>query len=101
MEYDSQNKCFPLGDGKSIAAVFELGDVPSEARPDEYLIQLQEGLQGVFQDVFPPYFDDESPWIIQFFLVAVAAADIPKDSTDRVPTNFPSINSREVVTKFS
>ncbi|MCK4870628.1 MAG: conjugative transfer ATPase, partial [Gammaproteobacteria bacterium] len=33
-----------------------------------YLQQLQEGLQGMFQDVFTPYFDDEAPWIVQFYL---------------------------------
>lgn len=68
MEYDPQNKCFLLDDGKSVGAVFELADVASEARPDSFLEQLQKGLQGLFQDVFPQYFDNESPWIIQFFV---------------------------------
>lgn len=68
MDYDPENQCFLLDDGRSVAAIFELGDVPSEARPDAYLAQLQIGLQGVFQDVFPAYFDNESPWIVQFYL---------------------------------
>lgn len=68
MDYDLESQCFLLDDGRSVAAIFELGDVPSEARPETYLAQLQVGLQGVFQDVFPPYFDNESPWIVQFYL---------------------------------
>jgi conjugative transfer ATPase len=68
MEYDPASQCFLLDDGRSVAAVFELGDVASEAKPDTYLEQLRIGLQGVFQDVFPAYFDNESPWIVQFFV---------------------------------
>jgi hypothetical protein len=68
MEYDAKSQCFLLDDGKSVAAVFELTDVPSEVRSDAYLLQLQQGLQGIFQDVFPAYHDDESPWILQFYV---------------------------------
>ncbi len=68
MEYDSKNKCFLLDDGRSVGTVFELLDVPSEARPELYLLQLQKGFQSIFQDVFPAYFDEESPWIVQFYL---------------------------------
>jgi hypothetical protein len=68
MEYDPERQCFLLDDGVSVGAVFELADVPSEGRSEDYLNQLQQGLQGVFQDVFPAYFDDESPWIVQFFV---------------------------------
>lgn len=67
MEYDKQTKCFCLDDGISVVAIFELGDVASEARPENYLNQLQRGFQSIFQDVFPLYFDEESPWIIQFY----------------------------------
>ena len=67
-DYDSESQCFLLQDGKSVAAAFELSDVPSEARPDEYLAQLRNGLQGIFQDVFTAYYDDESPWIVQFYV---------------------------------
>jgi conjugative transfer ATPase len=68
VEYCSSTKTFPLADGRSFAAVFELGDVASEARSDSYLTQLQQGFQGIFQDVFPLYFNDESPWIVQFYI---------------------------------
>jgi len=68
MEYDPKGQCFLLEDGRSVAAVFELSDAPTEARSEEYVSQLQKGLQGVFQDVFPSYFDNESPWIVQFYV---------------------------------
>lgn len=67
-EYDAATQSFPLADGKGVAAVFELLDVSSEARSKEYLQQLETGLQGLFQDVFSMYFDDECPWILQFYL---------------------------------
>ena len=68
VDYCPSTKSFPLADGRSFAAVFELGDVASEARSDSYLTQLQQGFQGIFQDVFPLYFNDESPWIVQFYI---------------------------------
>ena len=68
MEYDAASGAFLLDDGRSLAAVLECQDVASEARPERYLAQLQRALQGVFQDVFPMYFDNESPWVVQFYL---------------------------------
>ncbi|HEX4045124.1 MAG TPA: conjugative transfer ATPase [Gammaproteobacteria bacterium] len=67
-EYDGQHQCFPLDDGRSVAALFELMDVPTEARPEIYLSELQKRLQSIFQDTFPQYFNHESPWILQFYL---------------------------------
>lgn len=67
-EYDPESQCFLLQDGRSVAVAFELGDVPSEARSENYLEQLRCGLQGVFQDVFTCYYDDEGPWIVQFYV---------------------------------
>jgi conjugative transfer ATPase len=68
MEYSTQKKYFLLDDGKSVAAIFEINDVASEGRSENYLSQLHKGLQGLFQDVFPQYFDNESPWIVQIFV---------------------------------
>lgn len=68
MEYSDTEQCFLLDDGESVAGILRCDDVASEGRPMHLLQQLQMGLQGVFQDVFPMYFDQESPWVIQFFL---------------------------------
>lgn len=67
MEFDNQNQCVLLQD-LTVGAVFELMPVASEAKPDSYLQQLRDGLQGIFQDTFPAYRDDESPWILQFYV---------------------------------
>lgn len=67
VEFDEESQSVLLHD-KSVGAVFELSLVSSEAKPDSYLQQLRDGLQGIFQDTFPPYRDEESPWILQFYV---------------------------------
>ncbi len=66
VEFDDENQTVLLQD-KSVGAIFELSLVASEAKPDDYLDQLRDGLQGLFQDTFVQYRDDESPWIMQFY----------------------------------
>lgn len=51
VEYDQVNQCFLLND-QTVAAVFELSDLPSEARPQHYFQQLRDGLQGIFQLIY-------------------------------------------------
>jgi conjugative transfer ATPase len=68
MDYDPTTGCFHLDDGRSVAAVFELTDVATDTKSEDRLTQLESGLQSVLQDVFPLYFDEESPWIVQFYL---------------------------------
>jgi conjugative transfer ATPase len=67
VEFDDENQSILLQD-TSLGAVFELSLVASEAKPDDYLKKLREGLQGIFQDAFPKYRDEESPWILQFYV---------------------------------
>ncbi|MBX9706105.1 MAG: conjugative transfer ATPase [Gammaproteobacteria bacterium] len=67
VEFDDESKSVLLQD-TTVGAAFDLTLVPSEAKSDDYLAQLRDGFQGVFQDTFPQYRDDESPWIVQFYL---------------------------------
>ncbi len=67
VEFDDESQSVLLQD-RSVGAVFELSLVSSEAKPDTYLEQLRDGLQGIFQDTFPQYRDEESPWILQFYV---------------------------------
>ncbi len=67
LEFDDENQCVVSHD-QSVGAVFELSLVASEAKPDNYLQQLRDGLQGIFQDTFPQYRDEEMPWILQFYV---------------------------------
>jgi conjugative transfer ATPase len=68
MDYDSETGCFWLEDGRSVAVVFELEDVATDTQSEVALKQVESGLQTILQDAFPLYFDEESPWIIQFYL---------------------------------
>ena len=67
VEFDEHSKSVLLHD-QSVGAVFELTSVSSEAKPEAYLNQLRDGLQGLFQDTFPQYSDSQSPWIVHNFM---------------------------------
>src|SRR3990167_1773792 len=67
VEFDEKTQSVLLQD-TTVGAVFELSLVPSEAKSEDYLAQLRDGLQGIFQDTFPQYGDEESPWILQFYV---------------------------------
>lgn len=66
MEYDAQTQCFLLQDALSVAAMFEIEDVACEASSEEYLLELRDRFQGLFQNTFPQ--ESEGPWHLQFFL---------------------------------
>ncbi len=67
VEFDDESRTVLLQD-RTVGAVFELSLVSCEAKPETYLEQLRDGLQGIFQDTFPQYRDEESPWILQFYV---------------------------------
>lgn len=67
VEFDEENGCI-VSYNQTIGAAFELSLVASEAKPDIYLQQLRDGLQGIFQDTFPQYRDEEMPWVLQFYV---------------------------------
>ncbi|MBX9706281.1 MAG: conjugative transfer ATPase [Gammaproteobacteria bacterium] len=67
VEFDDETQTVVL-QNTTVGAAFELSLVSTEAKSDDYLAQLRDGFQGIFQDTFPQYRDEESPWIIQFYL---------------------------------
>lgn len=67
VEFDEDSKSVLLHD-TTVGAIFELTLAATEAKPETYLEQLRDGLQGIFQDTFPQYQDDQSPWILQFYI---------------------------------
>lgn len=73
MEYDKKSKCFLLQDGMSVAAFFEIEDVACEATPEEYLLELRERFQELFQNTIPQ--ETENPWHLQFFLTDETSLD--------------------------
>lgn len=67
VEFDDETQSVLLQD-TTVGGAFELNLVPSEAKTASYLTRLRDGLQGIFQDTFPHYRDNESPWIVQFYV---------------------------------
>ena len=66
MEFDGENQCFLLQDGCSVAAMFQIEDIPCEASPELYLLEIRERFQGIFKNTIPQ--EKECPWHLQFFL---------------------------------
>ncbi|PIQ43251.1 MAG: conjugative transfer ATPase [Gammaproteobacteria bacterium CG11_big_fil_rev_8_21_14_0_20_46_22] len=67
VEFDDSTDTVLLQD-TTVGAAFDISLVASEAKPERFLMQLRDGLQGIFQDTFPQYRDEESPWILQFYV---------------------------------
>ncbi len=65
MEYDPETKTFLLNDRKSLAIMFDCGDVPSDSKPEEYLERMRDQFQMLIQESIPQ--EDESPWILQIY----------------------------------
>lgn len=56
-----------LADGRSVGALFELIPVACEARPPEFLRELQDQIRLALAHALP---EDEPPWVLQVFLQA-------------------------------
>lgn len=67
VEFDNATNTVLLQD-TTVGAAFDITLVASEAKPERFLMQLRDGLQGIFQDTFPQYRDEESPWVLQFYV---------------------------------
>lgn len=65
-EYDAENKVFLLEDGKGVGALFEIEQVGVEAKPESYIIEVQEKLQSTITETIPE--DGVAPWTLQFFV---------------------------------
>ena len=63
IDYDDTEGTFILADGLGLGALFELRAVGCEARPEAWLADLRDKLQGVLCAI--P--EADPPWIVQFF----------------------------------
>lgn len=64
VDYDGETGVFILADGRGLGAMFELQAVGCEARPDAWLEELRDKIQGVLCAI--P--EADPPWIVQFFV---------------------------------
>lgn len=66
VDFDEENKVFPLNDGVSVAAAFELRQVNVEGKSSEFIQKVHKGLMRALGSV--PEIHEGSPWIVQFYL---------------------------------
>ncbi|MCG5495567.1 conjugative transfer ATPase [Ectothiorhodospira variabilis] len=64
--YDPETQVFLLEDWRSVAALFELTPVPTEAATEATLEALSENLQNVVAEAIPE--EDGAPWVLQLFV---------------------------------
>ncbi|MCG5526612.1 conjugal transfer protein TraC, partial [Ectothiorhodospira haloalkaliphila] len=64
--YDPETQAFLLEDWRSVAALFELTPVPTEAATEATLDALSENLQNVVAEAIPE--EDGAPWVLQLFV---------------------------------
>jgi conjugative transfer ATPase len=63
--YDPKTQVFLLEDWRSVAALFELDPIPTEAATEASLEALSETIRNVIAEAIPE--DDGSPWVLQLF----------------------------------
>jgi len=65
LEYSAKTQSFLLDDGFSVGALFKINTVGSEARTEQFLIDLRDKLQTVLTSLPEEL---ESPWVFQLYL---------------------------------
>jgi conjugative transfer ATPase len=64
LDYDSATRVFLLADGRGLGALFELRPAGCEARPEAWLADFRDKLQGVLCSL--P--EADPPWVLQLFV---------------------------------
>jgi conjugative transfer ATPase len=65
VDFDDDSQVFTLSDGVSAGAMFEIIGVPTDARPDSYLREVQENIQTCINHAIPQL---DNPFIVQCFV---------------------------------
>ena len=63
--YDPKTQVFLLEEWRSVAALFELDPIPTEAATEAALEELSDTIRNVIAEAIPE--DDGSPWVLQLF----------------------------------
>ena len=64
MDFDYVNQTFTLEDG-SPGVMFEVSMLPTEARPPDYLSEIEDGIRSALNFSIP---ECDTPWILQFYV---------------------------------
>ncbi len=85
VEYNPKQKSFLLEDGVSVAALFELSVVSTEARSPDYLRTLRDAVQTVLTDAIP---EEDAPWVLQLYVQDEPSLDAFAESLAHYPAPF-------------
>ena len=66
VEYNADSACFLLEDGVSVAALFEIQPVGTEARTAAFMTELRDAVQSALNDAIPE--EDGAPWVLQIYV---------------------------------
>lgn len=66
VDFCDEHQIFLFSDGISMGSGFELGDIPAEASPPEYLEAVHQKIRDTFASVVPLHQDN--PWVMQLFV---------------------------------
>ncbi len=84
VEYNPAHKNLLLDDGISVGAWFDLTAVGTEARSDEFLERLRDGVQTVLTDAIP---EEDDPWVVQFYVQDEADLSAFVETVANYPTD--------------
>lgn len=65
LDYDEDSKTFTLEDGVSAGVMFELSGIPTEAKPDKYLNEIQVNIQTCINHTIP---QKDNPFVLQSYV---------------------------------
>jgi len=65
-EWSEKERCFLLQDCRSVARVFEVRDVPMDARPQKTIKTFHEKLTQALSQIIPS--ETTNPWVLQSFV---------------------------------
>jgi hypothetical protein len=65
-EWSEAERCFLLQDCRSVARVFEVRDVPMDARPEKTIEEFHEKLTQALSQIIPS--EMTNPWVLQSFV---------------------------------
>lgn len=65
-EWSEEERCFLLQDCRSVARIFEVRDVPMDARPEKKIADFHEMLTRALSNIIPS--ESVNPWVLQSFV---------------------------------
>lgn len=88
-EWSEKERCFLLQDCRSVARIFEVRDVPMDARPEKTIDEFHEKLTQALSQIIPT--ESTNPWVLQIYIEnEPTLSAIHRRLENAVPTKFKS-----------